>query len=59
MFPATIFMLPFPVVGMILDRSGTAAPYPPAAYLSMIYFFLAAAAVSFLCSLFVKETFKR
>ena len=47
-----------PVFGMILDRSGTATPYPPAAYLPMIYFFLAAA-VAFLCSLFVKETFKR
>jgi hypothetical protein len=44
---------------MILDRSGTAAPYSPTAYLPMIYFFLAAAAVAFLCSLFVKETFKR
>ena len=58
-FPFLAGIISQPVVGMILDRSGTAAPYPPAAYLPMVYFFLAAAAVSFLCSLFVKETFKR
>jgi len=57
-FPFLAGIISQPVVGMILDRSGTAAPYPSAAYLPMIYFFLAAAAVAFLCSLFVKETFK-
>jgi MFS family permease len=58
-FPFLAGIVAQPVVGMILDRSGTAAPYPPVAYLPMIYFFLAAATVSFLCSLFVKETFER
>jgi MFS family permease len=47
-----------PVAGMILDRHG-AVPYPPAAYLPMLYLFLAAAVVAFLSSLFVKEMFKQ
>lgn len=58
-FPFLAGIIFQPVVGMILDRSGAAASYPPAAYLPVIYFFLAVSAVSFLCSLFVKETFKR
>jgi sugar phosphate permease len=43
---------------MILDRSGS-APYPPAAYIRVIYLFLTAAVINFLSTLFVKETFKR
>ena len=44
--------------GMILDVSGS-APYPPAAYLPVLYFFLAALTISLLCTLFVRETFGR
>lgn len=58
-FPFIGGMIFQPVAGMILDRSAAAPPYPPAAYLPMIYLFLAAAVVAFLSSLFVKETFKR
>ena len=44
--------------GMILDVSGS-APYPPAASLPVLYFFLAALTISRLCTLFVRETFGR
>jgi len=45
-------------LGMILDRSGS-APYAPEAYVPVIRFLWAAVAAGLLCTLFVKETFKR
>jgi MFS family permease len=45
-------------LGMILDRSGS-APYAPEAYVPVIRFLWSAVAAGLLCTLFVKETFKR